>query len=189
MKLKLKVCPRCKVAYPYIPEFFYRNKEKLDPRCKQCFLTDYARAKNARNNPKYQKIREEQRDNAWVMMLENMDEMDIEDFVKIEKPRERDFRNFLAGAIHRLGFAVSKEQVLEDGTRIDLTLPDNKIGIEVKLTKTSSTHSNPYVQRDHYAEVLGSDWVVHLVSLDGSIGNSFEDLKDILEMESIRSNE
>lgn len=78
------------------------------------------------------------------------------------------------------GLTVQKEVVIDKESRIDLTIEEIKIGIEVKLTKDLSRHYDPYKQRARYAESLGEEWDVYLVSLDGSIGLSYQSLIELI---------
>ena len=75
-------------------------------------------------------------------------ELELEKFKAGDTVHEEDFQHFIAKVAHDLGIAVLREQQI-GGTakRIDLLLPDYKIGIEVKLTRKTSVHSNPEEQR------------------------------------------
>ena len=113
---------------------------------------------------------------------------EFSEFMNIKSPSERDLRNFIgAYLLHKYGLQMEKERPIDSSSRPDLRNWEYKFYIEVKLTdklsKGSKLGESCEDQRDRYVNSLSSDWKVFLVSLDGSIGMTFEQL--ISEIESI----
>lgn len=99
-----------------------------------------------------------------------------------EVPTERDFKYWFAGEIiRRTGWVVNKEVFLDEErtSRIDLLIPEAKIGIEIKLSNHNWVKSQVTEQQQRYQELLSDQgYSVVVISLDGSIG---VDAKTFLE--------
>lgn len=87
-------------------------------------------------------------------------------------PSEHDLKYWLAGKIaNRTGLEVYKEVFIDSTrtSRIDLLIPSQKIGIELKLSNTYGNTNLAIAQQARYQQIL-PDYKIYLVSLDGSIG-------------------
>jgi len=91
-----------------------------------------------------------------------------------EIPKERDFKYWFAGEIiRRTGWFVYKEVFLDEEhtSKIDLLIPEAKLGIELKLSSHNWTKSHVSDQRDRYQQLLTNlGYTVLIISLDGSLG-------------------
>lgn len=91
-----------------------------------------------------------------------------------EAPTERDFKYWFAGEIiRRTGWIVNKEVFLDEErtSRIDLLIPEAKIGIELKLSNHNWIKSRVTEQQQRYQSLLADQgYTVVVVSLDGSVG-------------------
>lgn len=91
-----------------------------------------------------------------------------------ESPSEHDFKYWIAGEIiRRTGWTVHKEVFidLERTSRIDLLIPEVKIGIELKLSNHNWSSKLVEEQRLRYANILQAQgYEIVVVSLDGSLG-------------------
>ena len=91
-----------------------------------------------------------------------------------EVPTEHDFKYWFAGEIiRRTGWVVNKEVFVdaERTSRIDLLIPEAKIGIELKLSNHNWVKSQVNEQQQRYQSLLHDQgYTVVVVSLDGSLG-------------------
>ena len=122
-----------------------------------------------------EKVREQ-----WYKLL---DELNIKK--TSECNCEDDFRNLIAKQVRKKGYTIYKEFYLNEDSRVDLGMPYNKTVIEVKLNKEASSGSKPGEscdeQVDRYKEALkvlypNDTWTTYLVSLDGSLGLTLNEL-------------
>ena len=93
-------------------------------------------------------------------------------------PTEHDFKYWLAGEIiKRTGWFVFKEVFIDDDntSRIDLLIPEQQIGIELKINNMYGNTNKSNEQVNRYQLHL-PDYNILLVSLDGSIGVSVDEL-------------
>lgn len=98
-------------------------------------------------------------------------------------PNEHDVKYWLAGEIiKRTGWTVLKEVWLDDErtSRIDLMIPDQKIGIEIKMNNMYGNSIKSELQVDRYKQLLPG-WEVFLVSIDGTIGITCDSLLEQLK--------
>lgn len=99
-----------------------------------------------------------------------------QDFTLPESPSEHDFKYWFAGEIiRRTGWVVNKEVFLDEErtSRIDLLIPEAKIGIELKLSNHRHPATRTEAQRARYQQLLEDQgYTVIVVSLDGSLGIS-----------------
>ena len=101
-----------------------------------------------------------------------------------ENPTERDLKYWLAGEIiSRTGWVVNKEVWLDDdrSSRIDLLIPEAKLGLELKLSNKNWVAELVNEQQQRYQQLLEQDgYLVIVVSLDGSIGIGAEEFLSTL---------
>lgn len=157
-------------------EYYQRNKEALLEYGRQWVkgnhelqLTMCAEWRK-KNNIKQRQIK-----------LEQFQEL-IKNYSLTEAPSEHDFKYWLAGQIaDATGWQIHNETYLDEErtSRIDLLIPEAKIGIEVKLSAHNWSMVRVEEQRQRYERLLDG-YTVLLVSLDGSIGLSAVELLDQL---------
>lgn len=101
-----------------------------------------------------------------------------------DAPTERDFKYWLAGEIiSRTGWVVNKEVWLDDDrtSRIDLLIPEAKLGLELKLSNISWVAAQVNQQQQRYQTLLEQDgYLVIIISLDGSLGIGAEEFLESL---------
>jgi len=101
-----------------------------------------------------------------------------------DNPTERDFKYWLAGKIAaQTGWTVNKEVWLDTDrtSRIDLLIPEAKLGLELKLSNRNWRPDHVTEQQLRYQLLLEHDgYEVIVVSLDGSLGMSAEEFLDTL---------
>jgi hypothetical protein len=95
---------------------------------------------------------------------------------------EDDYRLWLAKKLMDIGVSCQSEAVIADGSRIDLLLPDLKIGIECKTSKKRWSTTSVKCQLDRYKQILEPQgYTVVLSSLDGSLGLSADEVLFLVE--------
>ena len=95
---------------------------------------------------------------------------------------ERDFKYWLAGEIiKRTGWSVYKEVYIDEynTSRIDLIIPEQKVGIELKVDNVQMNLTSTNEQIERYKSHL-PDYDIYLVSLDGSVGITVQTLFECL---------
>lgn len=102
-----------------------------------------------------------------------------------EQPTERDFKYWLAGQIiSRTGWFVYKEIWLDNlrTSKIDLLIPEAKLGIELKLSNYNWATSVVEAQQTRYQTLLQvQGYTVIVVSLDGSLGIGAQEFLETLK--------
>ena len=147
-----------------------------------------AKKKNDRNNPIYSARKRKLKNSAWKAMVKNLANINFEEFYNIADICEKDFQNFIGAHIHALDLDIKAEYYLDKNLkcRADLFIPKIELAIEVKLTKNLSRHECPIKQKERYKRAMEKEamfkgsWV-ELVSLDGSVGLTFEELIIIIK--------
>lgn len=143
------------IANPeYDREYYYNNHERMLTTIKPKLRQAYNQKQRRIKQQKFQEL-------AQMHVLP-------------EVPTEHDFKYWFAGEIiKRTGWVVNKEVVIGDGSRIDLLIPEAKLGIELKLSTHNWVKSVVVDQRDRYQQLLEDQgYMVLIVTLDGSIGQS-----------------
>lgn len=141
-------------------------------------------------NPKHNPLRNDEGKIFWrhkekvrTQWYKLLDELNIKK--TSECTCEDDFRNLIAKQIRKKGRTIYKEFYLDEDSRVDLGMPYDKTVIEVKLNKEASSGSKPGEscdeQVERYRETLkvlypNETWTTYLVSLDGSLGLTLNEL-------------
>lgn len=138
----------------YDKEYYYNNHERMLNTIKPKQRRAYNQKQRRIKQQKFQKL-------AQMHILP-------------EVPTEHDFKYWFAGEIiRRTGWMVHKEAVIGDGSRIDLLIPEAKLGIELKLSTHNWVKTAIVGQLERYQQLLeGQGYTVLIVTLDGSIGQS-----------------
>jgi hypothetical protein len=93
------------------------------------------------------------------------------------------FEKFIAGIIiNHFNIDVFSQYYISPSSRIDLFIPELKIGIEVKYESTIWDTKLIETQISKYKHDLGSDYKVYCVSLTGKYGISLKDLLITLQI-------
>ncbi len=100
-----------------------------------------------------------------------------------DDPSEHDVKYWLAGVImKRTGWDVFKEVWLDEErtSRIDLLIPDQQIGIELKINNMYGNSVKTGTQYQRYVDLM-PNYDLHLISVDGSVGESIDHFLNWLE--------
>lgn len=161
-------------------EYYASHKEQYQQRNAEYYSTDEVYQQHLETCAKWRIRYKEQQRNHKAITFRQLAPTHIIPSV----PAERDFKYWLAGKLIERGIVVYNEQYLDEErtSRIDLLIPGLMLGIECKLTSHNWSKAKVDTQRSRYQRLLEAQgYQVHVVSMDGSIGLSVNELFAIVD--------